>query len=172
VAWALLWFTVGLIGHSLVEILSRAFYALHDTKTPVAIGVGAMSLNVILSLILPGVFNNMGWMPLGGLALANSFSTTLEMLILLYLMRNRLKGINGKHILKGTSKSVLATLAMSAAILLWMNFSIKLSVWVIGLAGILVGGLVYGVSLTFLKVPEINSLMIFARGKIKGILQK
>ncbi len=34
VAWALLWYAAGLVGHSVVEIISRAFYALHDTKTP------------------------------------------------------------------------------------------------------------------------------------------
>jgi putative peptidoglycan lipid II flippase len=52
VAWALLWFGVGLLGHSVVEIISRAFYALHDTKTPVFASIGAMGLNVILSLTL------------------------------------------------------------------------------------------------------------------------
>jgi len=44
VAWALLWYSAGLVGHAIVEILSRAFYSLHDTKTPVVIGVVAMSL--------------------------------------------------------------------------------------------------------------------------------
>jgi putative peptidoglycan lipid II flippase len=52
VAWALLWYSVGLIGHCLVEVLSRAFYALHDTRTPVLVSVGAMSLNIGLSLLL------------------------------------------------------------------------------------------------------------------------
>jgi putative peptidoglycan lipid II flippase len=46
VAWALLWYGLGLVGHSVVEIISRAFYALHDTRTPVMVGVAAMSLNV------------------------------------------------------------------------------------------------------------------------------
>jgi putative peptidoglycan lipid II flippase len=39
VAWALLWYGAGLVGHSIVEIISRAFYALHDTKTPVFVGI-------------------------------------------------------------------------------------------------------------------------------------
>ena len=50
VAWALLWYAAGLVGHCVVEIVSRAFYALHDTRTPVTVGVAAMSLNVALSL--------------------------------------------------------------------------------------------------------------------------
>ena len=50
VSWALLWYAAGLAGHGLVEILSRAFYSLHDTKTPVVVGVGAMTANLLLSL--------------------------------------------------------------------------------------------------------------------------
>ncbi len=50
VSWALLWYTVGLLGHNMVEILSRAFYALHDTKTPVFMSIGSMSLNILFSM--------------------------------------------------------------------------------------------------------------------------
>ena len=53
VAWALLWYGVGLLGHSIVEILSRAFYALHNTLTPVLVGVAAMSLMSFLALVFP-----------------------------------------------------------------------------------------------------------------------
>ena len=50
VSWALLWYAAGLVGHSVVEIFSRAFYALHNTKTPVLVGVAAMSLNLFFSI--------------------------------------------------------------------------------------------------------------------------
>ena len=93
VAWALLWYTVGLVGHSVVEILSRAFYALHDTRTPVIIGTIAMSLNIVFSFAFSALFASLGWMPHGGLALALSVSTALEMSALFILMRRRLKGL-------------------------------------------------------------------------------
>ena len=32
----------GLVGHSILEVLARTFYALHDTKTPVLVGVAAI----------------------------------------------------------------------------------------------------------------------------------
>jgi putative peptidoglycan lipid II flippase len=48
VAWALLWYAAGLVGHSVMEVLTRAFYAQQDTKTPVLIGEIAMGLNVVL----------------------------------------------------------------------------------------------------------------------------
>ena len=50
VSWALLWFAAGLVGHSMLEVLTRAFYAQHDTRTPVIVGASAMGLNVILSI--------------------------------------------------------------------------------------------------------------------------
>ena len=83
VAWALLWYAAGLVGHSVVEIISRAFYALHDTRTPVIIGICAMTINIILSILLGKLFLKIGWMPHGGLALANSIATGLEALVLI-----------------------------------------------------------------------------------------
>jgi putative peptidoglycan lipid II flippase len=77
-AWALLWYASGMVGHSIMEILTRAFYAQHDTKTPVIIGTVAMGLNIVFSLIFIKVFEFIGWMPHGGLALANSFATALK----------------------------------------------------------------------------------------------
>ena len=101
VAWALLWYAAGLVGHSVMEVLARAFYALHDTKTPVLVGVAAMSLNVVFSFLFSDLFEKVGWMPHGGLALANSLATALEMVALLVLMRRRLDGIHGNVCSKG-----------------------------------------------------------------------
>ena len=80
VVWALQFYALGLFAHAVVEIVTRAFYALHDTLTPVLIGVAAMSVNVVLSLILIGPLTH------GGLALANSTATILEMVGLLLIM--------------------------------------------------------------------------------------
>jgi putative peptidoglycan lipid II flippase len=154
VAWALLWYAVGLVGHSLVEILSRAFYALHDTKTPVLVGAGAMSLNVILSFTLPGVFEQMNWLPLGGLPLANSIATTLEMIVLLVVMRRRLDGLEGGYILRGSGQSILATMIMSTALYIWIIFTRGFSVWLVGVGGIAVGGSIYVSVVLLLKIPE------------------
>ena len=104
VAWALLWYAAGLVGHSVVEIVSRSFYALHDTKTPVFVGVGAMGLNLGFSFLFSALFSRIGWMPHGGLALANSFATTLEMVLLLVLMRRRLMDCRAEAFLQQSPK--------------------------------------------------------------------
>ena len=164
VAWALLWYAAGLVGHSVVEITSRAFYALHDTKTPVIIGVAAMSLNIGLSFLLSSIFVGWGWLPHGALALANSIATFLEMGALLFVMRKRLSGLGGGHVLKGLFYALVAGGLMALALWGWIRLTAQwtisrgLSNWVVALGGIAVGGLVYGLSLVLLRVPEIKQV--------------
>jgi putative peptidoglycan lipid II flippase len=90
-AWALVWYAAGLVGHSVMEVLTRAFYAQQDTKTPVIIGAIAMGLNVVFSILFSQLFAQIGWYPLGGLALANSFATALEAIALFIFMRKRIE---------------------------------------------------------------------------------
>ncbi len=157
VSWALLWYTAGLVGHCVVEVLSRAFYALHDTKTPVFVGTAAMTLNLIFSFAFSALFTRLGWMPHGGLALAISFATALEMVALFILMRRRLKGLNGLHLWRGFAQAGLATIGMSAVIWLWLLQAGP--AWFIALGGVILGALVYFGAVWALKVPELGILM-------------
>jgi putative peptidoglycan lipid II flippase len=169
VAWALLWYASGLIGHSLVEIVSRAFYALHDTKTPVAVGVAAMSLNLVFSLLFAAWFRRIGWAPHGGLALANSLATALEMVLLLVFMRRRLEGLEGQQLLNGAILAGLGTLVMGAALWAWLGFSAGQSFAVITLGGVLLGGICYTLSLWLLRVREIHQVWDILRSKLSRI---
>ena len=96
-AWALALFSVGLVGHTVLEILVRAFYALHDTWTPVKVGTATMLLNIMLSLGLIRVFGYPGSTdfargPFGGLALAMSISTAVESAVLWLILSRRIRG--------------------------------------------------------------------------------
>jgi putative peptidoglycan lipid II flippase len=158
VAWALLWYTAGLVGHSVVEILARAFYALHDTRTPVIVGTIAMSLNIVFSFTFSAVFASLGWMPHGGLALANSFATALEMSALFILMRRRLKGLDDRNIGRGLLQAVFATLVMSLSLWGWLQLTSGYSVWIIAPVGIVAGGIIYVAIMFMLRVPELKEL--------------
>ncbi len=153
VSWALLWYAAGLIGHSLLEVLTRAFYAQHDTRTPVIIGAAAMSLNLVFSFGFSALFSSLGWMPHGGLALANSAATALEMTALFIIMRRRLKGLHGLNIWRGFAHAALGALCMGLVVILWSH--IGGSSWLIGLGGVVLGGLVYGLALWAMKVSEL-----------------
>ncbi len=169
VAWALLWFAVGLVSHSLVEVLARAFYALHDTRTPVLVGVAAMSLNVLFSFVFTALFAQIGWMPHGGLALANSVATTIEMGGLLILMRRRLSGLEGGSIGRGALQAFIAGGVMSVFLWVWIAQTSGSSVWLVVLGGVVIGALVYGILLLVMGVQEIRALidMVLRRLKIR-----
>jgi len=156
VSWALLWYAVGLVGHSVVEIIARAFYALHDTKTPVLVGIAAMTLNLIFSLLFTALFRRIGWMPHGGLALANSLATFLEMIGLLVLMNRRLHGLRGPHIWSAVRQAGLAGLAMGLAVWLWQSWLAPGSTALLALGGVALGGAVYLAGLSALRVPELR----------------
>ena len=153
-AWALLWYAAGLVGHSVMEVLTRAFYAQHDTRTPVIIGTIAMGLNVVFSFTFARLFSQIGWMPHGGLALANSLATALEATALFIFMRRRLKGIEGSYIARGFIQASVATVVMSGVLFLWLNFTAAIPPWLLVLSGITAGGLTYALILTTFRVPE------------------
>ncbi len=160
VTWALLWYAAGLVGHCMVEVLSRAFYALHDTRTPVAIGVIAMSLNIGLSLFFAQLFRQIGWMPHGGLALANSLATFLEMLGLLYFMRRRLAGLPLRPLWDALGRGTLATLGMGMGITAWLQMGGgRVGHALLLLLSLGLGLGLYGLGLWLLRTPESQMLM-------------
>jgi len=168
VAWALLWYTAGLVGHSVVEIVSRSFYALHDTKTPVFIGVAAMSLNLVFSVAFSAIFERIGWAPHGGLALANSVATALEMIGLLVLMRGRLKGLDGRKMMGGISRSAAATLIMSSGLWIWMSQTNGQPAWLVASGGVILGAGIFVLAALLLRVEEARELLDLALRRLRG----
>jgi putative peptidoglycan lipid II flippase len=163
VAWALLWYGAGLVGHALLEVIVRAFYAMYDTRTPVLIGAGAMALNVLFSLLFSRWFAASGWMPHGGLALANSLATALESGLLLILMRRRLGGLGGPGLTRGILRMTLAGAGMGIGLIAWLTLQSNLPILVHTLGGIGLGAGVYWVISLLLRVQESRSLptMVF-----------
>jgi putative peptidoglycan lipid II flippase len=123
VAFALVWYAVGLVGHSALEVVTRGFYALHDTLRPVILSVASMVLNVALSLILANVFSAHHQPPYGGLALANSIATALETLLLYALLARRVPELNMLQTVSASLKSALASAVMAVALIVWLRIA-------------------------------------------------
>lgn len=158
VAWALLWYAAGLVGHSILEIIVRAYYAMQDTRTPVIVGAIAMSLNIILSLGFSAIFAQLGWPPHGGLALANSIATALEVATLMLLMRERFGGINIERIRRGLTASVIATILMGAILWFWLKATSGGSIYLVGIGGMVLGAAIYWFSALALGSPDARQL--------------
>jgi putative peptidoglycan lipid II flippase len=157
-AWALLWYAVGLPGHALLEVVVRAFFSLQDTLRPTLVSFGAMALNVILSLTLTRLFAQLGWIPVGGLALANSLATAVETTVLLLLIRRRLGGADWAAVQRGLFASLGSASLMTVALVGWLAVSARWSPGWVALGGVALGGLVYLVSARWLRAPEVQRL--------------
>ncbi|MBN1995656.1 MAG: murein biosynthesis integral membrane protein MurJ [Anaerolineae bacterium] len=155
-AWALGFFALGLVGHAVVEIVTRAFYALKNTKTPVAVAVVAMALNIGLSLTLLRLFAWLAWPLHGGLALANSIAVTLEMAALLILLRPLMGGLAKTALWPSVAKMSLAAAGMALVLLVLLPVLPATGKWLGGIIGILVGGLVYVGLAYLLRVQELE----------------
>ncbi len=153
---ALVFYAVGLFGHGMVEILARAFYATQDTLTPVAIGIGAMVLNVGLSLLLMKPLGH------GGLALSVSVAAILEAFLLLWIMKRRFSQPSPESLGSSMARTCVAAAIMGAAILafrLWMpepSTSIGLAAYLA--AGIVIGGLLFFIAAYLLGSGEAHLL--------------
>lgn len=110
-ASALVFFSIGLTGHIVVHVLTRAFYAMQDTRTPVLWAIVAVAINVPLMILLSG--------PMGveGLALALSISATLEVLGLVWALRRRIDSIQEAEVLRSGARSALAAVIAGLAML-------------------------------------------------------
>src|SRR5262249_26668753 len=108
-AAALRFYAVGLIGYSTARIASPTFYALRESKIPVAVSMGSIALNVVLSTALVEV------MGFRGLALGTALAALFDGGLLMFLLHRRLNGIGGAHLAAVVAKVTLAGLAMAAA---------------------------------------------------------
>jgi putative peptidoglycan lipid II flippase len=149
-AEALAFFAFGLIGHSVVEIVARAFYALHDTRTPVAVGVGAMALNALLSILLIRPLQH------SGLALANTLATWLEMVLLAWLLARRLGGLEWPQLTATILRACLATLVMALPLAWAAGRWSGSSPVLVGVAGLVGAAVLYLGAAAILRMPEIQ----------------
>ncbi len=147
---ALVFYAVGLFGHGMVEILTRAFYAVQDTRTPVAIGVGSMAVNVALSLVL------MGPLGYGGLALSVSLAVIVEAFLLLGMMRKRLVRTAPPGVGVSAGRTCLASALMGVAILVFRLW-IPVPPAGLDLAAFVVAGVVMGVLVYFFAAYSLGS---------------
>jgi len=153
VASALTMFTLGLASHSLVEILSRSYYALKDTWTPVWVGAGAMALNILLNFPLATYFQTFN-VPHAGLALANTLATTLEMFLLTWLLRRRLSGLDLGRVWPGLLRTLAASVVTAGVLWLWVTQTAEQPAWLAALGGVTLGGAAFGLAAYALKTPE------------------
>lgn len=169
-AIALLYYSLGLIGYSAIQVLNRVFYALQDTRTPVVIGIVTIALNIGLSFALIGLMGH------GGLALAYSVAGIVNMLLLMIIARAKIGGIDGRRIVLSFGKSFLASILMGLVVYFvaaWFELNLDMAVkanqaWQV-IAAALAGAVVYAGLVIGLKMEEARLVLeIFRRRFVRG----
>jgi putative peptidoglycan lipid II flippase len=111
-AAAVQYYAVGLVGYSVVKILSPAFYALGRSRTPAAVGVVSVLLNAVLSYASAPYFGYRG------IALSASVAALFNAAALAFLLRQRLGGLELSRVAASLLK-VGGAAALMAAIAWW-----------------------------------------------------
>jgi putative peptidoglycan lipid II flippase len=107
-AAALQLYAIGLVGYSIVRIISPTFYALQRSRIPVLVSAGSVLVNVALNLALVRV---MGYR---GLALGTSITAILNAAVQLFLLRHEIHGLGGSRIAASLARVLLAAAVMGA----------------------------------------------------------
>ncbi len=165
---ALRLYAIGIIGFAVKEILSRGFYSLGDTKTPMINSSISVIINIILDLIFIKPFSYMG------LAMATSISYMVTVVLMFFSLRKKVGSFNGTAVVKVLIKSIIASIIMSIVVFVTYNSLVS----VLGLSfigectslggAVLLGVVVYGVCIKLFKIEEMKVL----EGSVKNFFSK
>jgi putative peptidoglycan lipid II flippase len=108
-AWALMFFALGLSGFSMLKIIVQAFYAIHDTWTPVVVGGVSLIINIVCNFLF---FN---WLRNGGPPLATSVAAFFDTFVLMLVFRFRHGTLGLRAVARSCLKFLLASSVMGIA---------------------------------------------------------
>ncbi len=154
---ALAAYSVGLAGYAAIKVLSPAFYAMDDARTPMLVSLGSIGVNYLLNSLLVGPFGHVG------LALSTSAVALVNFFLLMLLMRRRLGRMEGGRLSWTALKICLASGAMAAAAW-WLAAEIEARFQISGFtlywtqvaAAMGLAGIVFYWSCRLLRVKELD----------------
>lgn len=106
VIYAIIFYALGLPAFAAVKIVVGVFYALKDTATPTISAVWCMLINLVLNLALMGPLKH------GGLALATSIASFVNVGTLIWLLKKRLGALDGRRMASSAGLMTLSSLIM------------------------------------------------------------
>lgn len=152
---ALACFALGMIFVAIREILSRAFYAMQDTRTPM---INA-SIGVVVNIALTPVFSY--FLGVGGLALATSVSAIVTVVLLAVNLRKKIGAFGIANLIRLFGKLIVASITMS--LVAWMNYQQLQLITpdTIALFGGIVSGVItYGLLLYFMRIDIVDEFIV------------
>jgi putative peptidoglycan lipid II flippase len=168
-AQALLYYAMGLGAFSAVKIVAATFFALKDTRTPVVMALVSIVANIVLGVIL------MRPLAHGGLALATSLASILNLGLLVQALRSKLGSLGWRSIMRSAYRALLnagfmGVVVWGAVFVFIPPQGAAVLELLLGLIGcILTGLIVYGTCSYLMKSPELLSVVAEVK---KGLSKK
>lgn len=161
---ALFFLSIGMVGFGLHEILTRAFYALQDTKTPVVNATIGVVLNIVLNIILSR------YLGIGGLSLATSISAIFTTVLLFVSLKKKIGSFGMRKIFITFGKICVASLVMGVVAKLSFHF---LTDGFLGqdlslLVAMGVGTVTYFLIIYWMRIDDVEVMVQVVKGKLRG----
>jgi len=155
-------FSLGLVPYMMFQLMLRVFYAMHDSKTPMYIGVAVMAVNVAASLL------SLAALPAGhvveGVAAAFGLANLVGTVIAWRILSRRMRGLHGRLIAISLVRMHLAAIP-GAIFALAVSFSVGVILSpgpAFGIITVIIGGsgalLLYVLFAKALGVTELTEL--------------
>lgn len=164
-AYALQFYSIGIVAISLRELLNKVYFSLQDTKLPVITGAIGLVINIVLNFAL------IGYLAHGGLALATSISAVVNVAIMFLYLPKRIGNLEYCRKLGLYLGKIFLAAGIMGVLTYWGNRLYPVEqgllhqlIMVGGL--ILMGSTVYFVMVYFLKIEELHWLIKVIMGKL------
>lgn len=151
-ALALFYYSPGMIGIGIRDVLSRVFYSMQDTKTPMVNAILGMIINIVLNFVLSR------FLGIGGLALATSISAIFSAGLMYKSLRKKVGSLELRNIGINLFKILIASFIMGILsiivyrYLITMEFNLSISL----LIAITVATISYLLIVRILKIEGFN----------------
>lgn len=164
---ALIFYSIGLIGVGLRDILTKIFYSIQDTKTPMINATIAVLMNILMNIMF------IKYLKHAGLALATSLSSIICILLLFRSLKNKIGEFEQNKIIAVFLKSTIASIVMGIIskstyklLISILGTNFFMDVISLGIA-IIVGAIIYALLIIIFKVDEISIITDLLKKKIK-----
>jgi putative peptidoglycan lipid II flippase len=168
-AQALLYYAMGLGAFAAVKIVAATFFALKDTRTPMAMALISIGVNIALGIIL------MRPLAHAGLALATSLASILNLGLLVHALRSKLGSLGWRIIMRSAYRTLFSAGFMGVVV--WGAVFVfippeggEVMELLLGLIGcILTGLIIFGTCSYLIRSPELLSVVAEVK---KGLSKK
>lgn len=168
---ALLFYSIGMVGFAVHEIINKGFYALHDASTPMKIAMGGIVLNIALSFTFVRFLGS----GIGGLALAASIASIVIAITLLGAIQRKMRGIVNRHMVFYLLKVLIAAGVMGIIVFAvhdvldgQLGDSLLEKVLRLGIPAV-TGVFSYAVLTFLLKMEEARMVSEWINNKLRGV---